>query len=216
MGIKVISTLLSTALSNYDLTTLPVVKDELDIKDNSKDATLKRYITSASAAASQYCNRKFQLEEIQDEFWPDRERYQYQLPGGVDVLQLSRWPVTNPIMSVVENSITLVEGTDFRVDYDTGTLIRLDFNLYPRKWFAWPIVAQFSGGFADIPDDIDDAIVRMVTRRFSAKGRDPNLKQQNIPGVMEQSWWIATGTESGNMSPDITDVLDNYRTPVVY
>lgn len=215
MGIKVISTPLSAALTNYDLTTLPVVKDELNILDNSKDATLKRYITSASAAASQYCNRKFQAEEIQDEFWPDRERYQYQLPGGVDVLQLSRWPVTSPIISVVENSITLAEGIDFRVEYDTGTLIRLDCNLYPRKWYAWPIVAQFIGGFADIPDDVDDAIVRMVTRRFSSKGRDPNLKQQNIPGVLEQSWWIATGTESGNMSPDITDVLDNYRVPVV-
>lgn len=215
MGIKVISTLLSVALSNYDLTTIDVVKDELNILDNAKDATLKRYITSASAAAAQYCNRTFQAEELQDEFWPDREPFQPQLPGHADVLQMSRYPVQSPVISVVENSIPLTDKVDFRVDYKIGKLIRLDRNLYPRRWCAWPIVVQFVGGFAPIPDDVEDAIVRMVTRRYSAKGRDPNLKQQNTPGVLEQSWWIATGAESGNMSPDITDVLDNYRTPVI-
>ncbi|SHJ70356.1 Phage gp6-like head-tail connector protein [Bradyrhizobium lablabi] len=215
MGIKVITTLLSTALQNYDLTTIDEVKDELSILDNSKDATLKRYITSASAAASQYCNRKFQAEQLQDEFWPDREPFQYTLPGGVDVLQLSRWPVIAPIISVVENGIALVENTDFRVNYDTGTLIRLDsLNFYPRKWAAWPIVAKFVGGFADIPEDIEDAIIRMVTRRYASKGRDPNLKQQSIPGVIEQQFWISTGTESGNFANDIADVLNSYRVPV--
>lgn len=81
MGIKVVTTLLSAALSSYDLATLAVVKDELNITNGSKDVTLKRYITSASAAAVQYCNRKFQQETLQDEFWPDREP-QYVLPGG--------------------------------------------------------------------------------------------------------------------------------------
>lgn len=214
MGIKVITTVI-TAATSYDLTTLDAVKDELGISDGSKNDTLKRYITSASAAASQYCNRRFQIEGVKDEFWPERDAYPYQIPGGVDVLQLSRWPVVTPITSVVENSITLVEGTDFRVEYVSGTLIRLDQNQYPRKWIAWPVVAQFSGGFSPIPSDVDDAIVRMVTRRYSAKGRDPNLKQESVPGILERQWWIATGTESGNLSPDISDVLDNYRVKVI-
>jgi hypothetical protein len=158
VGIKVITTLLSTPLSSYDLTTLDVVKDELDIKTGAQDARLKRYIKSASAAAMQYCNRKFQLEELQDEFWPEREP-QYVLPGSADELFLSRTPVTSPIISVIENGITLVEGTDFRVDYDKGRLIRLDRNLYPRKWRAWPIQVQFAGGYAEIPDDVADKIV---------------------------------------------------------
>lgn len=215
MGIKVITTLLSQPLSNYDLTTLGIIKDELDIKDNSKNATLQRYLSGASAAAAQYRNGKFHAEELQDEFWPDREPHNYQLPGGADVLQLSRWPVASPIMSVTENGIVLVENTDFRVDYGIGRLIRLDQNLYPVRWSAWPIVAQFVGGFDPIPDDVQDAIVRMVTRRYASKGRDPNLRQQTVPGILEQSWWIATGTDSGNMSPDISDILDNYRVPVV-
>jgi Phage gp6-like head-tail connector protein len=215
VSVKVITTLQSVPLANYDLTTIDEVKDELSILDNSKDTTLKRYISSASAAASQYCNRKFQAESLQDEFWPDRDPFQYTLPGRVDVLQLSRWPVISPIISVVENGIALVEKTDFRVDYVTGTLIRLDQNLYPKKWSAWPIVAQFVGGFSDIPEDLEDAIIRMVTRRYVSRGRDPNLKQRNVPGILEEAYWISTGTESGNMSNDIADVLSNYRVPIV-
>lgn len=215
MSVKVITTLLSTALQNYDLTTIDEVKDELSILDNSKDATLKRYITSASAAASKYCNRTFQSEELQDEFWPDREKFQYTLPGRVDVLQLSRWPVESPIISVVENGVTLVEGTDFRVNYDNGTLIRLDdLNTYPRAWAAWPIVAVYVGGYSEIPYDIEDAVIRMVTKRYVARGRDPALKQESIPGVREVQYWIATGADAGNMTPDITDVLEPYRVPV--
>jgi hypothetical protein len=216
VSVKVITTLLSVALSNYDLTSLDEVKDELSIPDNSRDTTLKRYISSASAAASQYCNRRFQAEQLQDEFWPEREAFQYMLPGGIEELQLSRWPVIPPVISVIENGTALIENTDFRVNYDSGALIRLDsLNFYPRKWAAWPIVVQYVGGFAIIPEDVEDAVIRMVSRRYSARGRDPNLKQQNIPGVLEQSWWIASGADSGNMAPDIADVLDNYRVPLV-
>lgn len=213
MGIKVITTVVKAA-SSYDLTTLSVVKDELSITDNSKDASLKRYITSGSAAAAQYCNRRFQVETVKDEFWPDRDFYSYPLPGGVNVIQLSRWPVVSAVI-VIENGITLVDGIDYRVDAGNGNLVRLDADLYPRPWCAWPISAQYDGGFAEIPDDVADAVIRMVTRRYSVKGRDPNLKQLSVPGVIEQSWWIGTGGDAGNLSPDIADVLENYRVPVI-
>src|SRR5689334_14200036 len=101
MGIKVITTLRSAPLASYDLATLAVVKDELEVKTNASDDTLRRYITGASAAFAQECNRVFQAEELQDEFWPDREP-QYVLPGRTDVLQLSRYPVERPIVSVIE------------------------------------------------------------------------------------------------------------------
>ncbi len=213
MGIKVITTVI-TAAASYDLTTLAVVKDELGITDGSQDGALRRYISSASAAASQYCNRKFQAETVKDEFWPDRDPYQYQLPGGAGQLQLTRWPVGS-VASVTENGDPLTDAADYRVDPDNGSILRLDGSLYPTNWKAWPLSVQYVGGFATIPDDVADAVVRMVVRRYSVKGRDPNLKQLSVPGVIEQSWWIGTGGDAGNLSPDISDVLDNYRTPVV-
>lgn len=214
MGIRVITKLLSTPLTSYDLAGLADVKDELNITDGTQDARLGRYITAASAAAGQYCNRIFQQETLQDSFWPDREP-EYVLPGGADLLQLSRPPIAAPIISVAENGITLVEGTDFLVDYDKGQLVRLGTSLYPKKWRALPVVAQFKGGFVDIPSDVVDKIIVMVTERLAARGRDRSLMQESIPGVIERRWWIASGTDAGNMTPDITDVLDNYRVPVV-
>jgi hypothetical protein len=213
MGIKVITTVV-TAASSYDLTTLAIVKDELSITDGSKDTSLRRYITSASAAAAQYCNRKFQVETVKDEFWPERGPRQWALPGGVERLQLTRWPVVT-VASVTENGSALVDGVDYRVDAENGALVRLDAGLYPRKWSAWPIAVQYDGGFSEIPEDAADAVVRMVTKRYSAKGRDATLKQESIPGVLERQFWIATGAEAGNMTPDITDILDNYRVPTL-
>lgn len=210
MSVKVISTVV--AAGGYDLTSLDAVKGELSISDGSKDDVLKRYITSASAAVSQYCNRKFQAETIKDEFWPDRDLSP--VIAGVDVVQLTRGPVVS-VASVTDNGVPLTETSGFRVDYDNAQVFRLDDLAYPRRWCGWPIAVQYVGGFETIPPDVEDAVIRMVTRRYSAKGRDPNLKQQNIPGVLEQSWWIATGAESGNMTPDIADILDNYRFAVV-
>ena len=42
------------------------------------------------------------------------------------------------------------------------------------------------------------------------------LKQESIPGVIEQQWWIAQGPGSnGSMPPDVEDMLEKYRVPVV-
>lgn len=214
MSIKAITTVVSAA-SSYDLTTLAVVKDELSISDGSKDSVLKRYITSASAAAAQYCNRVFPVETVKDEFLPDRDnRWRSRLTGGVDLLQLTRWPIVN-VASVTENGTSLVVDVDFSVDYANGQLIRLDVNLLPRKWHIFPIAVQYIGGFSSVPSDLSDAVIRMVTKRFAARGRDPTLKERDIPGVLTESFWISTGDDAANMTPDIADILDNYRTPLV-
>lgn len=214
MGFNLVSTVTSTALSDYNLIDLKTVKDELSIRDGKEDARIKRYIKGASAAIAQYCNRRFQVETIKDEFWPERDWYPYQLPGGLTSLTLSRWPVV-AVSSVVENEIALVDGTDFRIDYTRGTLQRFDANGYPKQWPAWLIVVQYTGGYTAIPDDIQDAAIRMIRSRWFARDRDPYAREINVPGVLEEQFWVATGKEAGNMSRDVEDILDNYRVPVL-
>jgi hypothetical protein len=201
----------TTAAKSYDLTELSDVKDELGVKDGASDTVLKRYISSASLAAMQYCNRTFSVETLSEQFLPDY--WNRLVRGGVKPLQLSRWPLI-AVVSVTENAVVLVAGTDYLVDATNGQLTRLDSNAYPCLWRPLPLTVVYSAGYATIPLDVEDAIIRMVTRRFSAKGRDPNLKQESVVGILERQWWIATGAESGNLSPDISDVLDNYRVPL--
>lgn len=200
----------TTVASSYDLTTLADVKAELGITTGVSDSVLRRYISSASAAAMQYCNRTFSVEVVSEQFFSDRATRLVR--GGVKPLQLTRWPIIS-VASVTENSVPLAINTDYAIDPANGQLTRLDDCGSAVYWRPLSLTVAYSAGYAAIPLDLADAIIRMVTRRFAAKGRDPNLKQQNIPGVIEQQWWIATGTESGN-SPDITDVLDNYRVPL--
>lgn len=204
----------TAAARTYDLVDIAAVREELSLTDNSKNALLSRYITSASAMVAQYCNRVFPAETMTEQLWASRDRWPRLVEGGVPNLQLTRWPIQS-VTSVTENGTALVANTDYAIDAANGQLIRLDGNAYPKLWPVYPIVVVYSGGFAEIPVDVQDAVIRMVTRRFRSQGRDPNLRQQNVPGVLEQSWWIATGADSGNMTPDIADILDNYRVPVL-
>lgn len=211
MGPELITTVVTPAAS-YDLTTLAIVKEELGVTNGVSNAILQRYLTSASAAAAQYCNRVFPAETIKDEFWAQRDHSPRVISGRVESLQLSRWPIVS-VTSVTENSVALVDGTDFRIDYPDGQLIRLNTNGYPRIWPAYPVVAVYVGGFASIPTDVADAIIRMVRARWIGRGRDPMTRQISIPGVIEQQFWVPTGADGGNMSPDVSDILNNYRVP---
>lgn len=200
----------TVAASSYDLTTLANVKAELNIIDGASDAVLRRYISGASQAAMQYCNRVFAVETVSEQFLPGHPGRLFR--GGVKPLQLSRWPLV-AVTSVTENAVPLVLTTDYLTDSANGQLTRMDSSAYPRSWSPLPLTAVYSAGYATTPADLEDAIIRMVTKRWSAKGRDATLKQENIPGVLERQFWIATGAESGNMPPDVADLLDNYRVP---
>lgn len=211
MSFTVITTVTAPA-SSYDLTTLAIVKDEVNIIDGNSDATLKRYLTWASLALAQECNRVFPAETVQDQIWPPTHRSP--VTSNFEVLQLSRWPIVS-VTSLTEDGTVLVKDTDFAVNPGPGQLIRLDTFGRRITWNALPKVAIYVGGFATIPGDLQDAVTRMVRNRFRAKGRDSALMSEDIPGVRSARWWIATGNDAGNVPPDIFDLIDSYRVPMI-
>lgn len=196
-----------------NLIDLATVKSALSITNTENDAFLKKLIGFASTAIGQYCNRVFPVETILDQFWPQRDTYPYQVPGGIAPLQLSRWPLVD-VASVTENDIDLVEDTDFRVDAERGLLVRLDGNGYPAYWPAYKVEVTYDAGYKDIPGDVQDAALRLVSARWMAKGRDPFTRSVDIPGVRSVQYWVPD-TPTGNMTPDVQDLLDNYRVPVI-
>jgi hypothetical protein len=106
-------------------------------------------------------------------------------------------------------------GSGYLTDKAPGQLTRVDGDGRPISWHQCPTVVQYSAGFETIPADVEDAVIRMVTKRYSAKGRDATLKAENVPGIRDVQYWIATGNEAGNMTPDVVDLLDGYRAPVI-
>lgn len=74
----------------------------------------------------------------------------------------------------------------------------------------------FTYATAAIPLDLVDACLRLITGRFAAKDRDPNLILQETPGVGTQRWWFGGAPgQKGPFPPDIQGLLDAYRTPTI-
>ncbi len=227
MALRIVTTVLVSA-SSYDLTTLANIKDDLAIPgaDTSSDVTLARFITEQSALVAQYCNRVFPIETIQDTLFLDRDPYPYQVSGMLSSLPLTRWPVV-AVTSVVETvalgqSNTLTEGIEFITDWDRGWLTKLDPNIgTPTSWSPNQYTVQYQAGLFDPgttnpPPDLEMAVLRLVTARFKARGRDPYLRSQGEPGVGQEQYWIgAMPGQTGPFPPDLAAVLEKYRVPAV-
>lgn len=67
-----------------------------------------------------------------------------------------------------------------------------------------------------LPYDIEDAVGRLVFSRYLARRRDPFIKSETTEGVGSVSYIVGDPTgEGANFPPDVMDLLNNYRVPVV-
>lgn len=222
---KVVSTVLTPAPTR-NLIDLATVREDWDIEAGDNDAFLTRAIARASAAAEQFCNRPFAIEKLQDDVMLSREAYPAMMVRDLEALQLSRWPIAS-IVSVTEDGKPLTAGTDFRVVVEPGQLIRLDSQGRPQAWTAdtvsvvyyagyvlpGMVAADYPVGSPTLPVDVEDAIGRMVYTRFSERKRDPLVKSEVVDGIGRTDYLTPNG--AGNMTDDVTDILDNYRVPVL-
>lgn len=212
MALRTISTVV-TASQSTALCTLMDVKEELGLGASvAHDAYLQKLIVRSSAAVVQYCNMVQVPETVQDRILPDPEAVPGSVPGSVSALKLSRFPVAE-IVSVKEGGVAIEAETGFAFDGDAGLLYRLDAAGGIASW-ALPVVVVFQAGAA-IPPDLADAAIRLVKARWFAKGRDPMLRSENIPGVREAQYWVAATGDDGNLPPDVQDLLTSYRAPVI-
>jgi hypothetical protein len=120
------------------------------------------------------------------------------------------------INHVANVPVALIEGVDFTADRAFGQLTRLSTNGQPRHWDSRPIVIQYPAGYtlANLAD-AQEAVVQMVKERWFARTRDPMLRQENISGAYEASYWISALADRGAMTPEVTSLLDQYRVPVI-
>jgi hypothetical protein len=222
MTMIVVPSVISGATDD-NLIDLDEIKSELKIDpdDTSNDVWLERTIGQVSRSISSYCNRRFHVERMQDAFYIQQDPYPYQVPGGVGVLQLSRWPVKT-LESVTQrfsadSTNALTNGTDFALDGENGELLRLDSGTGINiRWEALPTTVLYSAGYDDIPDDVVVAALRWMVWRWSERTRDPTLKATQQPDYGTKSYWVGGPPMSGGVPQEIASLLNNYRSPVVY
>ena len=86
--------------------------------------------------------------------------------NGTIELLLPSWPI-NSVTSVVEDGVTLVEGTDFEVYTDRLIRVRSGRD---RSWVRKrkAITVSYNGGYNPIPEALRDICVRIVARAYQA------------------------------------------------
>ena len=206
-----------TPPSESDLTTLEVVKEELGIMDTGLDKMLSRWISEASATIGLVTNRTFGLEDLSETFRFDMQRTNlvYEVPH----LRLSRYPVAE-LTSLIDMSTSLpIDPGSYDLDAEKGLIWRLSTMGWRSLWWTGyqDLIATYTAGY-DLPDGaplpLQEAVLLLIKHRLAARSRDPNLRQQNVPGVLEQTWWVPSGAESA-IPPEVAMKIEPYREQVV-
>lgn len=201
------------AATSFALVSLDHVKDELGISagDVSKDAQLKRYIDQCSSLVHTYCQRIFPKQTYRNTF--SRDGAWCWFAGAGKPLSLSVRPVIS-VASISEDNAAL-SSSDYSIDTDLGSVWRLN-NASPGMWLGATTVVVFDAGYNEIPGDVVEATLYLITLRFRAQGRDPMLKVKEGPTFGREEFWIGpTPMMQGGMPINVAQMLDPYRQMVI-
>ena len=193
------------------LTTLARVKSELDIRDSTNDTLLNAKIDEASSDAEASLGFTVSRATVSETFWHS------EIMEWPEYLTLDRAPVAS-IDSVVVDDET-IDASLYRTDPEIGALYALDGSGYPCRWlFCKSLVVNYSGGYLlpgqggrNLPAGIEGAVVDLMTDFWSARGRDPSVKSEEIPGVLRRDYWIGAVGEEGELPPRVVMKLAPFR-----
>lgn len=195
-----------TPATTFDLTTLAAVKAELGITGSDDDAILADLIRQASGAIATFCGRAFASEQVRETF---------RLSAPAPSITLTRWPVT-AVHAVTVGGTELAAGI-YEADPDTGILARLDGFGLTVLWSAGSIAVEYTGGYIlpgengrTLPHDIERACITLVKAHFAARSRDPMVRSESVPGVLDRSFWVG-GFDGAAVPPDVAGLLNPYR-----
>jgi hypothetical protein len=213
-----------TPASTQSLVSLADARDELQAPP-SADAFLNRAIRQVSAMLASYCDRVFIRETVSEQFRGTGfgpglfSGYSFgpvfapfTVASRNDPMVLRRFPVSE-VISVVEDGVTLVVATDYEIDAQRGFVTRL-WQDVQMPWLFDKLTIEYTAGYAadEVPDDLQDAVLRMITARYAARGRDPMLRSYSVPGVLEEAFWVGSpGNDGSGLPPEICGLLDQYR-----
>jgi hypothetical protein len=218
----------NTAAASTALTTLDAVKTELGITGTADDAWLQSQIDVASTLCCAYLGvvmatdgsmrlgRETLTETIRLNRGERRRRFDVRRRD----LMLSRWPVVQ-VNSVTIDGTALL-GDEYEVDGASGVLLRLGGG-QPSHWVGNTVEVRYEAGWLlpgqpgrNLPNDIEDAAIGLVKVQWYSRTRNPLVKAESVPGVVDVQYRVgATGT-NGALPPEVTAKLDPYRCPAIW
>lgn len=214
-----------TAAVRPKFTTLERVKLELGIENDDDNDLLTAKIEEASSDIGIAIGYGVASEAVTETFWhdhPQRYAYGYGWSGATrdnDVLFLRRTPVS-AIASVTLDD-DLVDPSEYRLDGETGRLFRLDSSGYPCGWsFSKLLIIAYTGGYilpgeadADLPSTIEGVTVELLTSFWLSRGRDPNVMEEENPGVSRFRYWVGATGDAEQLPPNVQAKVELMRRP---
>jgi hypothetical protein len=194
----------TTPASDVSLLTIPELRAAAGVSDASKDAELTIIGRRISTAIARQCalvddgvNPPTLLRETCTEIF----RW-----TGCGPLPLSRRPVTSVTSVTVDGS--LIDAADYEIAGGSN-LYRLSSDDL-SYWALGKITVVYVAGYSTAPDDLKLAASKLVTSIYSETARDPSLKREDIPGVIEREYWVAP-SDDPLLSKEISDLLAPYK-----
>lgn len=220
----------STPAAKTALTTLAAVKATIAIKPADVEWA-RSQIDFATAAICNYIGVEMAEDGTRNlgretivETLDRRARFPWLPPFGVTLprreadsyLVLGRRPIVS-VAGVTENGVT-VDSCDYQIEATTGKLRRLSSNL-PAAWPCTLVVVTYTAGWLlpeqdkrNLPADIEQAAIECIVAQYAAKGRDQNVKAENIPGVRETQYFFGQANQADGPLPISTMAkLNPYR-----
>jgi uncharacterized phiE125 gp8 family phage protein len=204
------------------LTTLERVKAELQITTDANDEILEAKIAEASSDIQAALGKRLPRENLKETFWHDDELRVAHLGNPAQTtLFLNRTPVA-AIASVTVDDIVL-DPSEYRLDPDAGLLDRLSTDGIPCAWrFCKSVIVAYIGGFILPGQDgrnlayaIEGAVVALVSDYWASRGRDPTLRSESIPGVIDRQFWVGAVGDPGLLPPRVLASIAPFRRPAV-
>ena len=207
------------------LTTLERVKAELQITTDTNDEILEAKIAEASSDIQAAVGKRLPREDVKETFWHDDDGHplhgmHFGNPAQT-TLFLNRTPVS-AIASVTVDDIAL-DPAEYRLDPDAGLLDRLSTDGIPCAWcFCKSAIVAYTGGFILPGQDgrnlayaIEGAVVALVSDYWASRGRDPTLRSESIPSVIDRQFWVGAVGDPGLLPPRVLASIAPFRRPAV-
>jgi hypothetical protein len=207
---------MSLTLGIDDYTSLPAVKEVLDISIRDHDDTLVRMIRTASRHIDKFCNRSFYYDAAAIETF-----------RGYDntTVSLSRTPVASVtevydliLGQVVSSDRYSLEDAETGIIYNTETFAFSGFvnrgisqdrqyttarKRYRVTYAGGYNTPEQTAGTYDLPADIEQAVIILTTNLFRNRTRNPQIKREH---VLEAAVWY----QDQGFKSLIQELLDPY------
>jgi len=200
---------ITTAASATRLTTVERFKEETGITSNNNDGLLAKKIDEATSDIEAHLARTFCRETLTETFWGDSD--------WAERLVLARAPVVS-ITSITVDDVA-VDASEVRLDAESGLLYRLDASGYPSFW-TWckSAVIVYVAGYLlpgesgrNLPPAVEAGALSLVSSYWQSRGRDPMVKSESVPGVMDVQYWVGSVGEAGELPPDVITKISPFR-----